>query len=132
MLEVTVVKGRLDTGVGRGQPDVAGAVGQSKRTRDACHPVRGDVPVQVPRPYPGDALLPFVDNRAGPQHHVIAGTGPFRRVVEAKVHRIDISCEGDAVFDLEGQLSAEVVPEVLADAGEMMHRGYPKVLQVVL
>ena len=52
--------------------------------------------------------------------------------METKVHRISRRREGDAVFDLEGQLGAEVVPEVLADAGEMMHRGYPKLLKLVL
>ena len=61
MLEIPVVKRRLDSGIGRGQPDVSGAVGQSERTRDACHPVRGHVTVQVPGPYTGDALLPCVE-----------------------------------------------------------------------
>ena len=35
--------------------------------------------------------------------------------METKVHRIGRRHEGDAVFDLEGQLGAEMVPEVLAD-----------------
>jgi hypothetical protein len=47
------------------------------------------------------------------------------------VHRIGSHREGDAVFDLEVQLGAEVVPEILADAGEMLHRGDPKGLQLV-
>ena len=72
MLEIPVVKGRLDAGIGRGQPDIACAVRQSERTRDACYPVRWHITVQVPGPYTGDALLPWVDDRAGPQHHVVA------------------------------------------------------------
>jgi hypothetical protein len=48
------------------------------------------------------------------------------------VHCIGGSREGDAVFDLEGHLGAEVVHEVLSDAGELTNRGYPEVLQVVL
>src|SRR5882724_8284188 len=75
MLEITVVKGRLDAGVGRGQPDVACAVGQPERTRDTCHLLRWHVTVQVLSPYTGDALLPFVDHRSGPQHHVVDGAG---------------------------------------------------------
>jgi hypothetical protein len=47
------------------------------------------------------------------------------------VHRIGRRREGDAIFDLEGQLGAEVIPEVLADAREMLHDGDPKGLQVV-
>jgi hypothetical protein len=48
------------------------------------------------------------------------------------MHRIGSSSEGDAFFDLEGHLGAEVIPEVLSDAGEMMNRGYPTWLQLVL
>ena len=40
--------------------------------------------------------------------------------------------EGDAVFDLEGHLGAEVVHQVLADAGEMTNRWYPELPQLVL
>src|SRR6202040_1815333 len=43
-----------------------------------------------------------------------------------------MSGEGDAVFDLEGHLRAEVVPEVLADAREMTNGGYARLLQLVL
>jgi hypothetical protein len=45
---------------------------------------------------------------------------------------ITLSGEGDAVFDLERHLGAEMVPEVLADAGEMTNDGYAKLLQLVL
>src|SRR5215831_12494701 len=123
MLEITVVKGRLDAGVGRGQPDVACAVGQPERTRDTCHLLRWHVTVQILRPHTGDALLPCVDHRGGPQHHVVDGAGPFGGVVETKVHRIDTRSESDAILDLEGHLGAEVVHEVLAYAGELMHYG---------
>src|SRR5919198_1630540 len=109
MLEVTVVKGRLDFGVGRGQPDVTGTVGQAERTRDAGHPLRGDVPVEILGPETGDALLPLVDHGAGSEHHVVAGAGPLGGVVKTKVYRIGMSREGDAVFDLEGQLGTEMV-----------------------
>src|SRR5271163_4269373 len=43
-----------------------------------------------------------------------------------------MSGKGDAVFDLERHLGAEVVPEVLADAREMTNNGYAKLLQLVL
>ena len=48
------------------------------------------------------------------------------------MHRIGSSREGDAFFDFEGNLGAEVVPEVLSYSGEMMNRGYPKWLKLVL
>src|SRR5690349_11164917 len=40
--------------------------------------------------------------------------------------------ERDAVFDLEHHLRAEMIPEVLADPGEMTNHGYAKLLQLVL
>src|SRR5689334_13403186 len=43
-----------------------------------------------------------------------------------------MSSERDAVFDLERHLGAEMVPEVLADPGEMTNHGYAKLLQLVL
>jgi hypothetical protein len=43
-----------------------------------------------------------------------------------------MSSYGNAVFHLEGHLGAEVVPEVLAYAGEMTDRVYPKLQQLVL
>jgi hypothetical protein len=43
-----------------------------------------------------------------------------------------MSSEGDAVFDLEGHLRADVVTEVLADAQKMTNGGYAKLLQLVL
>ena len=48
------------------------------------------------------------------------------------MHRIDTRSERDAVFDLESHLGAEVVHEVLSDAGELVHEGYPKLLQMAL
>ena len=43
-----------------------------------------------------------------------------------------MSLERNAVLDLEGHLGAEVVPEVLADAGEMTNRRYAELPQMVL
>ena len=76
-------------------------------------------------------LLPFVDDSARPQDHIVDGARPLGGVVQSKVHRITISSERDAVFDLEGHLGAEVVHQVLADAGKMVNRRYPKLPQLV-
>src|SRR6266852_8686441 len=132
MLEITIVEGRLDAGVGRGQADVSRAVGQPKRARDPCHLPRGNVAAQVLGPYTGDALLPFVDRRTGPQHHIVDSARPLGGVVQGEMRCIAMSSEGDAVFDLEGHLGAEVVHKVLADTGEMTKRLYPELLQLVL
>jgi len=51
--------------------------------------------------------------------------------MQTEVYGIDIRMEGDAVFDLEGHLGAEVIPQVLSDARELTHDGYPKWLQLV-
>ena len=94
-------------------------------------PLRRNVTTQIFGAYAGDVLLPFVHDSAGPQEHVVDSAGPLGRVVQSKVHRITISSERDAVFDLEGHLGAKVVHQVLADAGKMVNRRYPKLPQVV-
>jgi len=52
--------------------------------------------------------------------------------MEAKVHRINMGREDAAVFDLEGNLGAEVIPQILADAGALAHDGNVQLLQLVL
>src|ERR1700730_10453467 len=47
------------------------------------------------------------------------------------MRRIAMGSEGDAVLDLEGHLGAEVVHQVLADAGKMTNHRYAKLLQLV-
>src|SRR5712691_13359079 len=47
------------------------------------------------------------------------------------MNRIGIRMEGDAVFDLESHLGAEMIPEVLSYTRELMNDGYPKWLQLV-
>src|SRR5271169_6965430 len=132
MLEITIVEGRLDAGVGRGQPDVSRPVGQPERAVNPCRPLGGNVADQVLGPYAGDALSPWVDDRAGPQHHIVDGARPFGGVVQSKMRRIGMHLERDAVLDLEGRLGAKVVHQVPADAGEMMDRRYPELLQMLL
>src|SRR5580704_11844940 len=131
VLEITIIEGRLDAGIGRGQPDVPRAVGQPERAMDPCRPLRWNVTDQVLGAYTGDALLPFVDDRAGPQHHIVDGARPFGGVVQTEMRCIAMCSQGDAVFDLEGRLCAEVVHQVLADARKMTNHGYPELLQVV-
>lgn len=52
--------------------------------------------------------------------------------MQGKMRRIAMRSERDAVFDLEGGLGAEVIHQILADAGEMTNRGYPKLPQMLL
>src|SRR5436309_13665575 len=52
-------------------------------------------------------------------HHVVDGPRPCGGVVQSKVRCVARSSKRDAVVDLERRLGAEVVPEALADAGEM-------------
>src|SRR6516162_5674666 len=98
MLEITIVEGRLDAGIGRGQPDVSRAVGQAKRARNPCRLLRRNVTTQIFGAYAGDMLLPFVDDSAGPQEHIVDSARSLGGVVQRKVHGITISSERDAVL----------------------------------
>jgi hypothetical protein len=51
--------------------------------------------------------------------------------VQTEVNRIFTTSEGCSVFNLESNLGAEVVPQVLSYSGELMNHGYPKLLKLV-
>jgi hypothetical protein len=42
--------------------------------------------------------------------------------VQSEVHCIAMSSKGNAVFDLERHLGGEMIPEILAHAGEIAER----------
>src|SRR5215469_3933913 len=88
MLQITVVEGGLDARVGRSEPDVSRAVGQPQRARYPCRPIRGNITAQIFGPHAGDMLLPFVDDGAGPQDHVVDGARPCGGAVQGKVHGV--------------------------------------------
>ena len=52
--------------------------------------------------------------------------------MQTKVHRIDIAVEGQSVFDLEGNLGAQMVHQVLPHAGQIMNDRYTEPLKLVL
>ena len=48
--------------------------------------------------------------------------------MKAEVRRIKASGKSLSVFDLESQVGAEVVPQALSHAGELVNQGYSKFL----
>src|SRR5262252_6228683 len=74
MLEIPVVEGGLYGGIGRGEPDVSGAIGQPERARDPGDAIGGHVTVERLGPHAMCPFRPFIHDWGGPQQHVVALT----------------------------------------------------------
>ena len=71
MVEIPVVEGGLDGGIGRGEPDVSGAIGQPERARDPGDAIGGHVPGERLGPHAMDPFRPFIHDGGGPQQHIV-------------------------------------------------------------
>jgi hypothetical protein len=71
MVEIPVVEGGLDGGIGRGEPDVSGAIGQPERARDPGDALGGYVPGERLGPHAMDPFRPLIHDGGGPQQHVV-------------------------------------------------------------
>ena len=52
--------------------------------------------------------------------------------MKAKVDSVGLSGDGDPIFDLEGNVGAEMVPQVLPHARQLVDLGYSELLKLLL
>ena len=71
MLEIPVVECGLYCGIGTGEPDVSGAIGQPESARDPGYSIGGNVTVERLGPNATYPFRPFIHYWGGPQQHVV-------------------------------------------------------------
>ena len=74
--EVAVVEFRLDTRVGRGEPNIPRTLGETKSAGYPCRPVGWDFACPISRAHARNSFLPFVHYVASPQDHIVGLVRP--------------------------------------------------------